>query len=536
MSQKAPKEPILLMNPATTTANSTTKKNGNSINLPPMASRSDNDDKEKIQISGDWKHTEYRNNPQNILNVYVDTSASIEDCHQQIQHIVETLCPFLLHRRHHSDNNNSKDNKKDDDDDNRFEINPLTGGLSNLLFLVSNSNFSTDTARITGTVLVRIHPDNNGNNDTDTNNNNKESKEIDNFSIVDREQETRFASWLAKQQQQLPHVQDEHKNKTKTICSSNTMAPTVYGRFENGRVEEFYENVSPLSCSQMKVYAPWVAQSLASFHQLDAPPIDALPRPSTNFDATLYETIHDWLKKANELNIVDDDKDLLKELCEEWIWLEKELGTSYPTQQPSKSTNDDNPIVVEALGLVRRVVVTHMDCQPLNILIDNNNIENNNDKNIFSSINLKLIDFEYSGWNPIAADIANTFCEYCEMSNLCADYEREYPTLAQQDVFFWNYLLQYDPIRVKQFSSYPRRIKQSLDYVIVDDYDDEWKLFLTTCSNEVGRFSLLSHLGWAIWSIVKAQEEDGVDFDYMVYARHRMDGYTWAKNNFLQRN
>ena len=46
------------------------------------------------------------------------------------------------------------------------------------------------------------------------------------------------------------------------------------------------------------------------------------------------------------------------------------------------------------------------------------------------------------------------------MSNLRADYEQEYPTLAQQDVFFWNYLLQYDPVRAKQFSSYPRRLQQ----------------------------------------------------------------------------
>ena len=121
------------------------------------------------------------------------------------------------------------------------------------------------------------------------------------------------------------------------------------------------------------------------------------------------------------------------------------------------------------------------------------------------------------------------------MSNLRADYEKEYPTPAQQDDFFWHYLAQSDPVRAKRFSSYLRRQEQQQKEGGYDsDSDDrEWDLFCTTMQREVGRFSLLSHLGWAIWSIVKAQEEDGVDFDYMVYARHRMDGYAWAKNKFM---
>ena len=141
------------------------------------------------------------------------------------------------------------------------------------------------------------------------------------------------------------------------------------------------------------------------------------------------------------------------------------------------------------------------------------------------------------------------------MSSLRPDYEREYPTVRQQEVFFWHYLLRYDPSRAQRFSSsYERRkrIPQQTNHTNnnhhnVDDCtptmmaqddnhdeDDEWEVFLSTCSKEVGRFSLLSHLGWAIWSMVKLQETEGVDFDYMAYARHRMDGYVWAKNKFIQ--
>lgn len=119
------------------------------------------------------------------------------------------------------------------------------------------------------------------------------------------------------------------------------------------------------------------------------------------------------------------------------------------------------------------------------------------------------------------------------MSNLCADYDNEYPTPVQQDDFFWHYLLQSNPARAKEFPSYSRRQgdKENI-HGAMDGCDEEWELFSATLQKEVGRFSLLSHLGWAIWSIIKAQEEEGIDFDYMVYARHRMEGYAWAKEKF----
>ena len=120
------------------------------------------------------------------------------------------------------------------------------------------------------------------------------------------------------------------------------------------------------------------------------------------------------------------------------------------------------------------------------------------------------------------------------MNNLRADYEKEYPSSAQQDEFFWHYLLQSNPTRANQFSSSSRRQEgKNIVATSTDDSDIEWRLFSATLQKEVGRFTLLSHLCWAIWSILKAQEEAGVDFDYMVYARHRIDGYTWSKKKFF---
>jgi len=442
-------------------------------------------------------YTEYRNNAQKVLKLRIDTTASSEECRSQITKVVQTLCPFMIRG----------------DEDYTLHIKPLTGGLSNHLFLVSNSDFSTDivggdTAE-TDTVMVRIHPDG-----PDGDSNKRDNNQEEAFSIIDRECETKLASWLALQREDLPH-------------SRGSMAPTMYGRFENGRVEEFYSNVRPLAWAEMKTYAPWIAQSMASFHSLGAPPEDVLPRPTTDdgtSSTTINQTMHTWLKEAHEMQLDETTRKFLTGLSREWDWLESILAE--PPQQQSLEGGDSS-VVADALAFIRRVTITHMDCQPLNILINDQDDEKKCDDAVNAPDTLRLIDFEYSGWNPIAADIANTFCEYCEMSNLCADYDKEYPTPAQQDNFFWHYLLHADPARAKNFSSYLlRQDGKSIDT------DTEWQLFSKTLQREVGRFTLLSHLGWAIWSVIKAEEEDGIDFDYLGYARHRMDGFAWSKKKF----
>jgi len=436
--------------------------------------------KPEMMEKDEVQHTDYRNNAQKVVKLRVEMEASAEDLRSQIVRVLEVLCPFLL----------------SDGQDSPIRIKPLTGGLSNHLYLVSNTDL-TDTTDAPNAVLVRIHPDGD---DHET--------EEEEFCIVDRAFETNFLAWLASQHEDLPH-------------NKGTMAPTMYGRFENGRVEEFYPNVRPIAWGEMKVYGRWLAQSMASFHTLDPPPEEILRRPPTSDDtssATIYKTMIAWLKQADSGQLDEPTSEFLKELSREWDWLATTLAK--PPQDA------DGPVVTEALDFIRRMSITHMDCQPLNILVRLDESADSSDDSPPALKSLRLIDYEFAGWNPIAADIANTFCEYCEMTNLCADYDKEYPSPAQQDEFFWHYLLQSNPTRAKQFSSYYRREEGKRSD------DAEWELFSATLQREVGRFSLLSHLGWAIWAIVKLQEDDGIDFDFLVYARHRMDGFAWAKKKF----
>ena len=72
-----------------------------------------------------------------------------------------------------------------------------------------------------------------------------------------------------------------------------------------------------------------------------------------------------------------------------------------------------------------------MDMQSLNLL---------KDTTITDQEVIKVIDFEYAGFNPRAMDMANTFCEHCDMNNIQADYPKEYPSDAVQNQFVQSYI------------------------------------------------------------------------------------------------
>jgi thiamine kinase-like enzyme len=482
------------------------------------------------------------------LKLRVDASSPCRD--EQILRVVEVLCPFLWTDDDDEEEEGdgfedeadarSEDSRSSSDGHVGLHVEPLTGGLSNHLFVVSGARRrpgrggrrrSPASASSTASVLVRVHPESDGS-----------------VEVVHREGENRFAAWLAAQNGScatpggFSNGGDGGTGRPGPDTSKR-LAPTVYGRFENGRVEEFYQNVRPLTWGQMRDYTPQIAASMAEFHLLNAPS-HVLPKPSGDDHSvrgTICGTTDSWLEAATKLvqheallavndRSNDDASLLLKELQQQWRWLKQQL---FDDTSSSCTSPPCHGVEKLALAFIRRVVVTHMDCQPLNILIEDADAAcaGSTEKNISSSTGrsraatvLHLIDFEYSGWNPIAADIANTFCEYCEMSNLRADYESEYPSPPQQDLFFWNYVQRSDPTLAHTLK---------VNGISGGGGDEDWDVFSITLQREVGRFSLLSHLSWSVWSVVKSFEEDGVDFDYMAYAAHRMEGYAWAKARFF---
>jgi thiamine kinase-like enzyme len=237
----------------------------------------------------------------------------------------------------------------------------------------------------------------------------------------------------------------------------------------NGRVEEFYENCRTLSCHEMNDYAPEIARLMANLHTKTVP--DDILRRTQHGD--IWDRVYLWL------NMVKDEP-LAAELKQEWIWLQSVLMEKQETNSRVDS-------------FCREIVLTHMDMQSLNLLKPT------------PTGPLKLIDFEYAALNPRAADISNTWCEHCDMNNLRANYETEYPSELVQTTFLQSYL---DALNV--------------------EYDE---VFLDQMRLRIGQYTLISHLEWAVWALVQ-RTLSNIEFDYLAYAKHRMEGYDTFKKRY----
>jgi thiamine kinase-like enzyme len=488
----------------------------------------------------------YRDNASEILSVVVDASAATETLHRQLKQITIALCPFLVNEFEGNDplgiDNIDVDAKmdmpdgntlhtNDDDDDNplkevndlngvleSLEVKPLLGGLSNELFIVqqcvTSIRSSSSCSGSSSSSNASNNDEDDDNNDDNSNYNNNHTRAVlvrihpaensDGCEIVNREAENKLVAWLS---------------------LATNFAPAYYGRFVNGRVEEFYERHVTLSHHDMPDYAAEVASLLQKMHACQ-PPASVLPNHGGGGD--IWRAVDRWLGMISPDNNDNDvspsslgDFDL-QELKTEWNWLQSVLkkGHAKPRVHTSGEKEDASTAIAnQAIAFANEIVLTHMDGQSLNLLRPDDSHSSHPSQTCETDTEtemkpLRLIDFEYAGWNPRAVDIANTFCEFCNMNNLKADYAKEYPSVQVQAVFLRSYLAGLE-------SASP------LGGLTVN----EQTLFISALQQEIGRYTLVSHVGWTVWSLVQHRLSD-IDFDYIAYANHRMLGYHYFKQRF----
>lgn len=56
--------------------------------------------------------------------------------------------------------------------------------------------------------------------------------------------------------------------------------------------------------------------------------------------------------------------------------------------------------------------------------------------------------------------------------------------------------------------------------------------FVLALRKEVDRWALASHLWWGIWAVIQARYSP-IDFDFVDYARLRLEGYDYHKKAFF---
>jgi ethanolamine kinase len=245
----------------------------------------------------------------------------------------------------------------------------------------------------------------------------------------------------------------------------------VYGEFENGILYEYLKgNTVNYEIVQNELIFAMIAESLANFHLI----MTASTESYDNFSKKpiLFECINKLciLIPDNYENIKESDRNLVARL---------------PTKQLILSEickMKNNLEICLQKSKLNNIVFSHNDLLLENIIY---NKENNIGKQIM------FIDFEFSGFNYQAYDIASHFNEYCTKGD---SYDGSlYPCKEYQ--FKWiNYYLK----------CYLKNQSLNNQNSIIDLVND---LYI-----QVKILTLLSHLLWGIWCIGKACISDNSKF------------------------
>jgi thiamine kinase-like enzyme len=422
------------------------------------------------------KLSKYHNNPNLIAPFFIHIEQSLDGCseaNETVYEILKTILPSLI-----DDTIVASD----------LHITSIEGGLSNHLLLLSvplishNKNDGSLLVDQTKQLLIRIQGTTHDSND---------GKNM-------RYSEPDIACHLA----------------------DNGIGPQCYGRFLNGRIEEFYPNMRTLNCTEIlsPMFNQEIAKHMARFHLTDFPhKLDDLSYNSSHnseLKGEIWGRVDGWIQKAVSYSSQRSrkvDPDLTRDIYVQWKWIQSSFRTRFKGIQKLKQDHKYHfHWKNRAKEYCSELVFAHMDLQSLNILTPSNNDTE------CDSPTIRLIDFEYSGWNSRAVDIANTFCECCDMNNLKAHYESQYPSSDNQKLFLQQYIRTCNEKLAKQ----------------LDDCES-WESFLMAMISEVGKYSVISHISWAAWSLNQAVESS-IDFDYIMYAKVRLEGYWFSKRKFWE--
>jgi ethanolamine kinase len=121
---------------------------------------------------------------------------------------------------------------------------------------------------------------------------------------------------------------------------------------------------------------------------------------------------------------------------------------------------------------------------------------------------LIFIDFEYSSYNPRGFDLGNHLCEYAGYG---LDYNAHYPhDLDRARPFLEGYL-------ARALGRKPT--------------EEE----LVAIKKEADGYSLVSHLKWGVWGLLRHDTDGDEKYDYLAYADARISQYFADKDKILAR-
>ncbi|XP_066141238.1 ethanolamine kinase isoform X1 [Euwallacea fornicatus] len=271
----------------------------------------------------------------------------------------------------------------------------------------------------------------------------------------------------------------DRKAETRNILllSKHGLAPNLYATFENGLAYRFQPGctLTKVSVRRPEIYS-LVAKKMARLHKVK---VDAVDKPSPFI----------WKKSRDFLNLVPEEFSAPKTR-------KRYKDLALPSQ------TDLNEEIIELQKILEKtktpVVFCHNDLLLGNVVFT----EEEND--------VTFIDYEYAAFNYQPYDIANHFAEFVGIDVNQLDYSKDFPSKDFQKDWIRVYLQEFN-------GSAP-------DENQVEDL----------CTNVI-KFVLVSHLFWGIWALIQA-EHSNIEFDYLLFAKVRLDEYFAKKREYLSAN
>ncbi|KXN83599.1 Putative choline kinase [Leucoagaricus sp. SymC.cos] len=279
------------------------------------------------------------------------------------------------------------------------------------------------------------------------------------------------------------------------LSSKYHIGPCIYGTFENGRVEEYFESttLTPQDIREPEI-SRWIGARMAEFHSVDPDVVEG-----EGWEIGVEKSVRSWLAPAREvLALASLPEDIKRELDldafkRDWDRYSRWLAT------------------VDDVHAGSRRVFAHNDTQYGNLLRLKHPKDGADDH-----CQIVVVDFEYAAPNPASYDIANHFHEWT------ANYHSEtphlldvsrYPTLEQRRNFYLSYL-RHTSFSTKEFQH-------------ITDSDTELESAIVKLDRQVKFWSPASHAHWTVWGLVQARDNlenrnETPEFDYIGYARCRM--------------
>jgi len=276
-----------------------------------------------------------------------------------------------------------------------------------------------------------------------------------------------------------------------TLSSQYHIGPKVYGTFENGRFEEYF-NSTALTAADLRdnQISRWIGARMAEFHQVDIHEVEG----NTFHEDGVKRSVKSWLALARgvlalpavKVSVRTNLK--LEDIPAEWQKYMKWLK-AYESKE----------------GAHRRVFC-HNDTQYGNILR-----LAKLEEGVPEHRQIIVVDFEYASLNPAAFDIATHFQEWT------ANYHGDTPHILTPSLY---------PTAEERSNFYSAYITHSYPSLSETDRAN----MTLALDSQVRAWSPASHLVWGLWGIVQAREEleanEGEpEFDFLGYAQCRLDGF-----------